>query len=140
MRQFNGLIGVTFLAMTLVHLVGTSVDHIACTAMLAAGGILALSTLISNPSRLLSRTLALSTTVLMFAFFAAFFQLVPSFGAQWYMGAQGIEAVSLLVAAFSMIPVLSCHSCRLKADCVEKPAQERVGFFSVPKNVKQPIV
>ena len=66
------------------------------------------------------RFLAVVTTAAMFFYFAAFFRLAPNLHEEWYRGADAIEALGLLFAAFSMIPVLSEFSCRMKADCVEE--------------------
>ena len=134
----NAAIGVTFLLLTVTHLMGAPTSHAGCTVMMGAGAICALTTFLSNPSRLLSRFLALGSTVLMFGFFAMFFRMASGFGEGWYRGAFGLEAISLLVAAFALIPVLAAHSCRLKAECSKQLKREdSVGFFSVPVEIRK---
>ena len=134
----NAVVGVTFLLLTLTHAASAPLGHLGCTLMMGAGAIFALTTFVANPSRFLSRACALGSTILMFGFFAIFFRMASGFGEGWYRGAFGIEAVSILIAAFALIPVLAAHSCRLKADCSQRlQRQESVGFFSVPVEVRK---
>ena len=105
--------------------------------MLFMGGGLAISTLFHPRNRFVARMLAVATTILMFAFFASFFGLVPQFEQGWYASAIGLEAVSVLIGAFALIPVLSAHSCRLKGDCARSIQQKRSGFFSPPNELRK---
>lgn len=137
MRYVNGLIGVTFLVLAFVHLGNTSLAHWVCNGMLFVGGLLAVSSLWHPPSRYLTRTLAIATTALMFTFFAVFFSLVPQFSDGWYASALGLEAVSALIGAFALIPVLASHSCHLKGDCAHSIREKRHGFFAPPDDLRK---
>ena len=104
----------------------------------ALASALAAVTLFPEISLLLSRLLAISTTVLMFFFFAGFFMEVPRLESDWYQHQEGWFAVSLLLAAFTMIPVLSDYSCRCKAECREARGADRKSFFGVPGHIRPP--
>lgn len=142
MQILHGLVGLTFVVLALLH-----VPHPSPWLWVpyAAGAVLALLTLLPSLSIPISRILAISTTVLLFFFFAGFFTEVPKLASDWYTSQEGWSAVSLLVAAFTLIPVLSDYSCRCKARCREArsgrrdPAAgngaKRPGFFTVPDHV-----
>ena len=105
----------------------------------ALASVLALLTLFHGISPFFSRLLAISATALMFFFFARFFMDVPHLASDWYTHQEGWFSVSLLLAAFAMIPVLSDYSCRCKADCREARAAARGrSFFGVPSHLRRP--
>jgi len=81
------------------------------------GSVLAFVTLIPHIGLISARMLALVTTIVMFFYFAGFFQLAPTLAADWYAGGKARAAISLLLAGFAMIPILSYYSCRMKAEC-----------------------
>jgi len=105
-------------------------------APFSVAAILAFISLKAEISVPVSRVLAISTTAMMFFFFASFFLLVPKLAADWYTHQAGWEAVSRVLAAFAMIPILSDYSCRLKAECLEARRKERRAFFSVPDRIR----
>jgi len=140
MQYVSALIAVTFIALALLH-----VPHPSPYLWLpyAAGAVLALLSLVPNLNVPFSRLLAITTTALMFFFFAGFFMGVPKLESDWYQSQEGWAAVSLLVAAFTLIPVLSDYSCRCKAECRQSRASRAnrtdVGdlqnsFFSAPEH------
>ena len=137
MRYVNGIIGITFLALAFFHVDSSELAHWACSGMLVVGGLLALSSLWHPRNRYLARSLAIATTALMFLFFAIFFSLVPQFGQGWYASAMGLEAISTLVGAFALIPVLAAHSCHLKGDCAHSIREKRLGFFAPPDSLRK---
>lgn len=134
MRCLYGAIGVTFVVLALLH-----VPHPSPWLWLpyAAGALLAFLNLVPHLSVLISRVLAIAATALMFFFFAGFFMEVPKLESDWYMSQEGWSAVSLLLGAFTLIPVVSDYSCRCKAecaqssDCAHRTLRHR-GFFTAP--------
>jgi len=136
-RYVNGFIGATFLVLAAVHLDSTSFSHVVCNVLLLLGGVLALTSLWHPRNRLLGRSLAIATMVLMFTFFALFFSLVPQFAKGWYASAMGLEAISSLIGAFALIPVLASHSCHLKGDCAHSIREKRLGFFAPPDKLRK---
>ncbi len=135
MRMINVVIGVLLLVLAILHLFVPNHTHF--MALYAVGAVLAFLTLIRNLSINTARLLAIGTTAVMFFYFAAFFKLAPHFHEQWYSSGVGLEGVGMLLSAFAMIPVLSCYSCLLKADCRETIVeQKRAAFFSVPENIQ----
>lgn len=142
MQVFHGLVGLTFVVLALLH-----VPHPSPWLWVpyAAGAVLTFATLLPVISIPISRLLAIATTVLLFFFFAGFFTEVPKLASDWYTSQEGWSAVALLVAAFTLIPVLSDYSCRCKARCREARAgrrehdtgnaARRPGFFTVPDHV-----
>ena len=133
MQYVNGLIGTIFVILALLH-----VPHPTPFIWLpyAGAALLAFITLRGGISVPLARVLAVCTALLMFYFFAGFFALVPNLEADWYQAQAGWLAVSLILAAFTMIPVLSDYSCRLKADCREARQRQPRHFFSVPDHIR----
>ena len=107
--------------------------------MLVAATSLSFLTFIRELPLWLTRVAAVLTVVLMFYFFASFFFLVPSLGADWYRSPGSLTSLSFLLGAFLMIPLMSEYSCRLKADCPrrrERGVAAR-GFFTVPEKVQK---
>ncbi len=136
MHIVNGVIGLFLAALAILH--GTMPGSMQSALAFAVGSLLAFLTLLPNMSTAVARAFAVITTVCMFFYFAGFFSLAPELHSEWYRGMQARAAFSLLLAAFCMIPVLSCYSCRLKADCHESVQRKRRGgFFSVPSEAKQ---
>jgi len=134
MLYLNGLIGCIFAVIALLH-----VPHPMPWSWVPYLGaaILALITLKREIGDMLSRALAVITTLTMFFFFAGFFVVVPKLAADWYSHQEGWEAVCLILGAFAMIPILSDYSCRLKAECREaREASRRRAFFSVPSHIR----
>jgi len=133
MQYSHGFIGWVLVVLALIHL-----PYPTPLAWLpyAGAAILAFITLKSELSLGLSRILAITTAATMFFFFAYFFLLVPKLEADWYTTQFGWAAVSRIVSAFVMIPILSDYSCRLKADCLEARAARRAAFFSVPSHIR----
>ncbi|MFU8815135.1 MAG: hypothetical protein ACNA7W_07300 [Pseudomonadales bacterium] len=135
MYCFQVVIAVTFVVLALLH-----VPHPSPLLWLpyAAGAALAAFTLIPNLQVMLARLLAVAATALMFFLFAGFFMEVPKLESSWYQDQEGWAAVSRLLAAFLLIPVLSDYSCRCKAECREARAASRLrphkssGFFTAP--------
>lgn len=135
MQYVYGTIGVIFSVLALLHVPhptpGLWVPY-------SGGAILAFLNLVPSMSTLVARALAIAATALLFFFFAGFFMEVPKLETGWYQSQEGWSAVSLLVAAFTLIPVLSDYSCRCKADCREARAESRQtshrGFFSAPQH------
>ncbi len=136
MQIVNGAIGLALVALAILHF--TMPDSLGSAIAFAAGSLLAFLTLLPSMSMPVARTFAVLATMCMFFYFAGFFSLAPELHSEWYRGMQAREAFSLLMAAFAMIPVLSCYSCRLKAESREERAKKRrTGFFSVPKKLEQ---
>lgn len=136
MQYIHGAIALMLLVVALLH-----VPHPTPFLWVPYGlaSALALFTLFHDISPFFSRLLAISTTALMFFFFAGFFMDVPELASDWYKHQEGWFAVSLLLAAFTMIPVLSDYSCRCKADCREaRAAAQGRTFFGVPNHIRPP--
>ena len=141
MRAVSVVIGCILLLLAVVHAFIPHLPKSVFVLLYGAGALLAFLTLFSNMHLLLARMLALGTTAVMFFYFAAFFKMAPHFQEQWYQSPLALEALSMLLSAFAMIPVLSSYSCILKADCREtltapKP-RSRPAFFSVPEGVQE---
>ena len=139
MQAFNALVGVTFVILALLH-----VPHPSPWLWVpyAAGAVLAFLTLVPRLGIFVSRLLAVAATALMFSFFAGFFTEVPKLASDWYQSQEGWSAVSLLLGAFTLIPVLSDYSCRCKAVCrasarETNPGRQH-GFFTAPEQVPPP--
>jgi hypothetical protein len=134
MRYFQAFAAATFVVLALLHM-----PHPSPFLWLpyAAGAVLAMLTLVPRLMVMLSRLLAIAATALMFFLFAGFFMDVPKLEAGWYQSQEGWAAVSRLLAAFLLIPLLSEFSCRCKAECREARAAARglnksSGFFTAP--------
>jgi hypothetical protein len=134
MQYLNGLIGITFVVISLIH---APLPDPFSWVPYAIASVLAFISLKTDISLPISRVLAIGTTVLMFIFFAGFFVVVPSLDADWYLHQDGWEAVTRILGAFAMIPILSDYSCRLKAECREaRMRRGRHAFFSVPDHIR----
>jgi len=133
MQLIHGAIAFILLAVALLH-----VPHPTPFIWVpyALGSALAIVTLFADVSLFFSRLLAISTTMLMFFFFAGFFMDVPKLESDWYVRQEGWFAVSRLLAAFAMLPILSDYSCRCKADCIHARAAQRLSFFRVPDHIR----
>jgi hypothetical protein len=132
LRCFHALIGVIFVVLALLH---TPHPQPLLWLPYAAGAALAAMTLVPRLMAVASRLLAVAATALMFFLFAGFFMEVPKLAAGWYQSQEGWAAVSRLLAAFLLLPLLSEFSCRCKADCREMRHSGRrrnSGFFSAP--------
>jgi hypothetical protein len=133
MHWIHGAIALMLLIVALLH-VPHPTPFIWVPYALASA--LALITLFGDIGLFFSRLLAISTTMLMFFFFAGFFMDVPKLESDWYRHQDGWFAVSLLLGAFAMIPILSEYSCRCKADCMQSRADQGVSFFRVPRHMR----
>ncbi len=138
MRMINAVIGFFLLALAVLHFFIPNHTHF--IALYGAGALLAFVALFRHISINVARLFAIATTAVMFFYFAGFFKMAPHFHEQWYTSGAGLEGVGMLLSAFAMIPVLSCYSCLLKADCREtriaRP-QKRRAFFSVPDHIHE---
>jgi hypothetical protein len=132
MRYIIGLIGCIFIVIALAH--APLPTPLSWLPYLCAAG-LAFTTLKNDIRIPLARILAVCTVLAMFFFFAAFFVVVPKLEADWYMHQTGWSAVSLILGAFLMLPILSNYSCILKADCRDARVVRRRAFFSVPHHI-----
>ena len=135
MSLVSGGIGVAFVVAALLHIPHPTpfiwIPY-ACAAVLS---FITLKPALSMP---IARLLAVCSTVLMFYFFALFFFLVPKLATDWYADLhQSGLVLCLLGSAFVMIPILSCYSCHLKADCIESRRKKRHAFFSVPSHIRR---
>jgi len=134
MQYLNALIGITFVLISVIH--APLPDHFSWVPY-AIAAVLAFISLKPEISLPISRVLAIGTTVLMFIFFAGFFVMVPRLEAGWYLHQTGWEAITRILGAFAMIPILSDYSCRLKAECREaRMRRGRHAFFSVPDHIR----
>jgi hypothetical protein len=132
LRWFHAFVAVVFVVLALLH---TPHPQPLLWLPYAAGAALAIMTLVPRLMAVASRLLALAATALMFFLFAGFFMEVPKLEAGWYQSQEGWAAVSRLLAAFLLLPLLSEFSCRCKADCREMRAAGRNGnraFFTAP--------
>lgn len=133
----NGVLGLVLVVFAVLQL--GSENGVWWASVYVCGASLALITLKLGLNLWTVRFLAVITTAAMFFYFAAFFRLAPNLHEEWYRGADAIESLGLLFAAFSMIPVLSEFSCRMKADCAD--ARSEAPLFSRnqhPTPVPQP--
>jgi hypothetical protein len=89
-------------------------DGLIWASVFGSGALLAFLTLKRAMPVMVSRLLAILSSVAMFAFFAAFFRLAPGLHADWYERAASLDAIGLLFAGFAMIMILSEYSCRMK--------------------------
>jgi len=124
----NGIIGAVLLVFAVLHAFVPSHFHI--STAFGLGALCAFLTLIPG---------AISTnTAVMFFYFACFFTMAREFQDGWVRTGSGLEGLGLLLAAFMMIPILSCYSCLLKADGCEQPTSAKgAAFFRVPDDVKE---
>ena len=137
MRMLTGIIGCILLALAILHAFIPHALAPTLLALYATGAICAFATLKTQQPLLVTRILAVLTTGVMFFYFAGFFKIAPHFHEEWYRSGAALEGVGLLLSAFAMIPVLSCYSCMLKADCREELTRNgRPAFFSVPESVQ----
>lgn len=83
--------------------------------MFGLGAALALVALKSDLSRNMVVFLAVTATVTMFIYFAGFFFLAPYLHHD-ALAPESRNAFGLLLAGFSMKPVIATFSCRMKAD------------------------
>lgn len=104
------------LAIALTGLTLTCLDDPGRAAMFAAGALLAAIAFRHRLPRLAVRLLAVVTVGMLFGYLGQFFNLAPGLSADWYSRQEMLESAGLLFAGFSMIPVLSGYSCRMKAD------------------------
>ncbi len=141
MRYVNGAIGCIFLILTLLYASQGASAHLSCLAMLGLATVLSFVTFVPSLPVPFARTLAVVTVAVMFYFFAGFFTMASSFDSQWYKSTAAFEAISFLLAAFCLLPVLSDFSCRLKADCPRRRATATAskGFFGVPRDLQKQI-
>ncbi len=112
MQYVNAMIAVALLALALARL-----DNPSGAAMFIFGAVLAAIALKHYLSSWAVRVLAFLAAGALFCYFGQFFVLVPDLQPSWYWqwGAGTSDAAGLLLAGFTMIPVLSEYSCRMKA-------------------------
>jgi len=134
MKYFHGLVGIIFVVLALLHVPHPS-PYI--WVPYAAAATLTFITLFPHLNIVLSRILAIATTILLFFFFSSFFMDVPKLAADWYQRQEGWAAVSMLFGAFVMLSILSDYSCRCKAERREKREQRSREFFSAPNEVRR---
>ena len=134
MKYFHGLVGIAFVVLALLHVPHPS-PYI--WVPYAAAATLTFITLFPNLNVVLSRILAVATTVLLFFFFSGFFMEVPKLAADWYQRQEGWAAVSMLFGAFAMLSILSDYSCRCKAECREQRKRHSRDFFSAPAEARR---
>lgn len=140
MRVVTALIGCGLLLLALLHafIPHSTPNSTTFLAMYGVGALLAFGTMFTNMGMNLARLMALGTTAAMFFYFAGFFKIAPHFNDGWYQSGIALEGIGMILSAFAMIPVLSCYSCILKADCREKLERPgRRAFFSVPEGVQE---
>ena len=113
MQYFNGLIGCGFVVLAVLH---TAEMSPYCWVPYTSAAFLAFLSLKSQINLTASRVLAVVTTLLMFFYFAEFFSVAPGLEGAWYRETKFWEAISEILAAFLLIPVLSNYTCRLKAE------------------------
>ncbi len=113
MQYLNGLIGCGFVLLAVLHT--AEMSHY-CWITYASAALLAFVSFKSHINLTISRILAGLTTLLMFAYFAQFFSVAPGLEGDWYREHKFWEAVSQIIAAFILIPVLSNYTSRLKAE------------------------
>ena len=133
----TAVVGCILLTLAVIH---AFIPHASATFFLvlyAAGAICAFSAIYSSMNLWLARILAVATTGMMFFYFATFFKMAPHFQEEWYRSGLALEGIGMLLSAFALIPVLSCYSCMLKADCREQLQDEkkRPAFFAVPDGI-----
>jgi hypothetical protein len=98
-------------------------DGLLWTAVFGSGAVLAFLTLKRDMPLMVSRVLAVLSSLAMFWFFAGFFRIAPNLQPEWYERAAALDAIGLLFAGFAMITILSEYSCRMKADRHEEAEQ-----------------
>jgi hypothetical protein len=115
-------------------------DGLIWASVFGSGALLAFLTLKRAMPLMLSRLLAILSSVAMFSFFAAFFRLAPGLHDDWYGRAAAIDAIGLLFAGFAMIMILSEYSCRMKrGECsVDSVGQSDPHFPSSPHSRQHP--
>lgn len=141
MRMVTGIIGCILLTLAIIHAFIPHSSALTFLFLYAAGALCAFATLYYNMHLILARVFAVGTTAVMFFCFAAFFKMAPHFHEEWYRSGASLEGVGMLLSAFTMIPVLSCFSCMLKAECRESMQRDAGGssFFSVPDSVEEKV-
>lgn len=122
MRYVNGLIGVALLVLAVTYL--DEADSVPWSLIYGYGALVALLSLKTRITEQVAWIGAIGATAAMFCYFALFFQMVPHLRGDWVF--RGHECIYLVAAAFSMIPVLSNFSCRLKGNHGLKSAGDAV--------------
>ena len=146
MRMVNGIIACILLTLAIVHAFVPNYTHFVVAYL--AGSASALITLKSGIPVPVARMLAVATTAVMFVYFAGFFTMAVHFDEHWHTSSEALEGIGLLLSAFAMIPILSCYSCMLKAECraalegedpVGKPVRlkKRPSFFTAPDAARE---
>ena len=95
-----------------------------------SGAVAATLTIPDGLPRVSYKILAVGTMLLMFFYFFGFFKLAPGLGEHWWQNEHGREAFGLFLSGFSMMPVLSRYSCRLKATRAAKDRRAPAVFSS----------
>jgi len=140
MRMVSAIIAFVLLVFTVLHVFIP--NHLFAAAVYGVGAFLALVTVRPRGMGIYTaRFFALSTTVVMFFCFAAFFTMAPGFEDGWHRTGAALEGFGMLLSAFLMIPILSCYSCVLKGEGCDhlknSEDSKRGAFFSVPKDLQQ---
>jgi len=148
MRMVTGIIGCALLVFAILH--AFIPNHALYILIYGTGAFFAFLTLRLSANLFLVRVFAIGTTAAMFFYFAGFFRMTQHFTESWHSSGAALEGIGMLLAGFAMIPVLSCFSCMLKADCREhmlehmqehkkkkQAEQKRRAFFSVPDSVQE---
>lgn len=140
MRFLNTIVGIALVVIAFLHVFipHSTPDSAMYMGMYGLGALFAFGSLHTNMGMSVARIMAIGTTAAMFFFFAGFFRLAPEFHDGWYQSGAALDGIGMLLSAFAMIPVLSCYSCILKADCRESLARPgKRAFFSVPEGVQE---
>ena len=122
MQYVNGAVGIVFLVLAALQLGAPSPHWSLC---FLAGAALAFIALKRELNLWIVKSLAVASTGAMFWFFWGFFGLDLYNVQEWYNQEGSVQCMSLLIAGFCMIPILSDFSWRMKAAADHRIRQDR---------------
>ncbi len=122
MRYVNGAVGIVFLVLAALQLGGPNPHW---SFYFLAGAALAFIALRHELSLWMVRTGAVASTAAMFLYFWGFFGLDLYNVREWYFQEGSMQCISLLIAGFSMIPVLSEFTWGMKCASDHRIRQDR---------------
>lgn len=123
MQYVNGAAGIVFVILAILQY--DRPDAIWWSLSYGFGALLALISFKRELDVWILRLLAWGATGAMFLFFAGFFGLGAYDQQDWYQQEGSLHCMSLLIAGFAMIPLLTDFSWRWKAACDHRIRPDR---------------
>lgn len=123
MQYVNGVAGIVFLVLAALHY--DQPDALWWLPGFGFGALIALTTFRRELDLWLVRVLAVSSVGAMFLYFGSFFNLELYSHENWYQQEGSLHCMSLLIAGFAMIPLLTEFTWRMKAAADHRIRQDR---------------